>query len=100
MVVKLDTFRPECSHKIEENEEAHLLRTNDWMETHYFLEDMKVQRFYLTLTGEVRSWYESLRPIVIDCTVYKISSDSNTQNEEIQENNYFMHGDYLIMIKM
>ena len=27
-------FKPEFSGKPEENAEAHLLRTNDWMETH------------------------------------------------------------------
>ena len=46
-------FRPEFSGKPEEDAEMYLLRTNDWMET---------QRFCLTLTGEVRLWYESLRP--------------------------------------
>ena len=45
---------------------AHLLRTNDWMETHNFPQEAKVQRFCLTLTGEARLWYESLRPIEID----------------------------------
>ena len=35
------------------------------METRKFPEAVKVQRFCLTLTGEVRLWYESLRPIVI-----------------------------------
>ena len=44
----------------------HLLRTNDWMETHNFPEDVKVQRFCLTLTGEVRLWYESLQPIAVN----------------------------------
>ena len=48
--------------------EAHPLRSNDWMETHNFLEVIKVQRFCLTLTREARLWYESLRPIVIDWT--------------------------------
>ena len=36
--------------------------------THNFPEVRKVQRFCLTLTKEARLWYESLRPIVIDCT--------------------------------
>ena len=31
---------------------AHLLRTNDWMETNNFPEEAKVQRFCVTLTGE------------------------------------------------
>ena len=34
--------------------------------THGFQDNVKVQRFYLTLTGEARLWYESLRLINID----------------------------------
>ena len=45
--------------------EAHL-RTNDWMDTHAFQEGVKVQCFCLTLVGEARLWYESLRPINVD----------------------------------
>ena len=45
---------------------AHLLRTNDWMETHNFPEVANIQRFCLTLTSEARLWYETLRPIVGD----------------------------------
>ena len=36
---------------------------NDWMNTHKFLDQVKVQWFCLTLIGEARLWYESLRPI-------------------------------------
>ena len=61
-------FKPEFSGKPEEDVEAHLLRTNDWMETHNFPEVAKVQRFCLTLTGEARLWYETLRPIEVDWT--------------------------------
>ena len=49
-----------------EDAEAHLLRTNDWMDTHQFQEGVKVQRFWLTLAGETGLWYESLRPIDVD----------------------------------
>ena len=59
---------PEFSGKPEEDAEAHLLRTNDWMETHNFPEAAKVQRFCLILTGEARLWYETLRPIEADWT--------------------------------
>ena len=52
-------FKPEFSDKPEEDVEAHLLRTNDWMETHNFPEVAKVERFCLTLTGEARLWYET-----------------------------------------
>ena len=39
------------------------------METHNFLNDTKVRRFCLTLIGEARLWYESLRPIEMDCNI-------------------------------
>ena len=58
-------FKPEFSGK-PEDVEAHLLRTNNWMETHNLPEVAKVRRFCLTLTSEARLWYESLRPIVVD----------------------------------
>ena len=57
-------FKPEYSGKPDEDVEAHLLRTNDWMNTHDFPDNVKVQRFCLTLTGEARLWYASLEPIV------------------------------------
>ena len=33
------------------------------MEAHHFDEDIKVQRFCLTLLGEERLWYQSLEPL-------------------------------------
>ena len=48
--------------KPDKDVEAHLLRMNDWMNTHAFLDQVKVQRFCLTLIGEATLWYESLRP--------------------------------------
>ena len=59
-------FMPGFSGKPEGNEEAHLLRTNNWMNTHQFQEGIKFQRFCLTLVGEARLWHQSLRPINID----------------------------------
>ena len=56
-------FKPEYTGKPEEVVETHLLRSNDWMDTHDFHDQVKVQRFCLTLVGEARLWYESLRPI-------------------------------------
>ena len=47
-------FKPEFSGKPEEDEEACLLRTKNWMDTHQFQEDVKVQRFSLILVGEAR----------------------------------------------
>ena len=49
--------------------EAHLLRMNDWMDMHGFLDLVKVQRICLTLVGEARLWYKSLRPINVDWVV-------------------------------
>ena len=59
-------FKPEFVRKPNGDVEAHLLRTNDWMDTYAFPEDVKVQRYCLTLEGEARLWYESFGPIVLD----------------------------------
>ena len=59
-------FKPEYAGKPDEDVETHLLRINDWMDTHAFQEGDKVQRFCLTLVGEDRLWYESLKPIALD----------------------------------
>ena len=47
-------FKPEFSGKPDEDAEAHLLCTNDWMDTHHFIGGVKVQRFSLTVLGEAR----------------------------------------------
>ena len=57
-------FKPEFSGKPEEDAEAHLLCSNDWMNAHHFNDDVKVQRFCLTLLGEARfvvSLFRTLR---------------------------------------
>ena len=46
-------FKPEYAGRPDEDVEAHLLRTNDWMDTHEFPQ-VKIQRFCLTLVGEAR----------------------------------------------
>ena len=53
-------IKPDFSGKPEEDTEAHLLRTNDWMTTHDFPNNQKIRRFCLTLSGEARLWYETL----------------------------------------
>ena len=58
-------FKSEFTGKPEGDAETHLLRTNDWMDTHAF-QGVKVQRFCFTLVGEARFWTESLRPINVD----------------------------------
>ena len=68
-------FKPEFLGKPEEDAEAHILRTSDWMTKHHFLENIKVQRFCLMLVGEARLWYESLTLNQI----YKICSDNSIQ---------------------
>ena len=59
-------FKPEFSGKPDKNTEAHLLHTNDWMNAHHFIDGIKVQRFCLTLLGEARLWYQSLKTINAD----------------------------------
>ena len=59
-------FKPEFSGKAVEYAAVHLLKTNDWMDTYNFPEHIKVRIFCLTLTGEARLWYESLKPIDMD----------------------------------
>ena len=44
-------FKPEYSGKPEEDVEAHLLRTNDWMNRHDFPDGVKVQRFCFDIDG-------------------------------------------------
>ena len=50
-------FKPEFAGKPEDDAEAHFLHTNDWMDTKNLPDDVKVQRFCLTLIGEARLWY-------------------------------------------
>ena len=59
-------FKPIFAGKPDKDAEALLLRTSDWMDTHAFPEGVNVQHFCLTLVGEVRLWYGSLRPINVD----------------------------------
>ena len=59
-------FKPKYSGKPDKDAEAQLLRMNDWMDTHDLPDQVKVQRFCLTLVGEARLWYESLRLINVN----------------------------------
>ena len=47
-------FKPKFTGKLKEDAEAHLLCTNDLMDTHNFPDNVKIQRFWLTLIGEAR----------------------------------------------
>ena len=40
-------FKPDFSGKPDEDAEAHLLCTKDWMNAQHFVEGAKVQRFYM-----------------------------------------------------
>ena len=63
ILLNRSNFKPEFSGKPDKDAEAHLLCSNDWMNAHCFDEDIKVQRFCLTLIGEARLWYHSLEPL-------------------------------------
>ena len=66
MHLNWSNFKPESSGKPDEDAEAHLLCSNDWMNAHHFVDGVKVQRFCVTLLGEARLCYQSLEPINID----------------------------------
>ena len=59
-------FKPEFASKPDEDLEAYLLRTNNWMDTHAFPVGFKVQRFCFTSVDEARLWHKSLRAIAVD----------------------------------
>ena len=63
--LKWSHFKPEFSGKPDEDAEAHLLCTNEWMTTHHFVEGVKIQRFCLILLGKARLWYQPLEPFNI-----------------------------------
>ena len=65
-MVNWSHFKPEFMGKPEEDAEAHLLCTSDWMWTDNYEEIVKVDRFCLTLLGEARLWYETLNLGAID----------------------------------
>ena len=59
-MVNWSNVKPEFAGIPKEDAKVHLLHTNDWMRTHNFEENVKVQRFCLTPLGEARLWYETL----------------------------------------
>ena len=59
-------FKPAFADKPDEDLEAHLLGTNDWIDTHAFPEGVKIKRFCLTLVDEAKLWFELLRPIALE----------------------------------
>ena len=93
-------FKPEFSGKPDEDAEEQLNHTNDWINAHHFNEGVKVQIFCLTLLGEARLWYQSLEPINIDWQGLQIYLGNNTLKLVTLEDNYFMHGDLLILMRI
>ena len=92
-------FKPDFSGKLEEDMEAHLLRTNDWMTTHDYPDDQKVRRFCLTLSGEARLWYETLGTQQLDWTGLQDHFRQQYSNLAILENSISMPGDLSILMK-
>ena len=94
-------FKPEFSGKLEEDAEPHLLHSNDWMDAHCFNEDIKVQRFCLTLLGEARLWYHSLEPLGETTWVelQNLFRQSYSKLGNTCTNSYFMHGDLLHLMR-
>ena len=100
MHINWSHFKPEYSGKSEKDVEAHLLRTNDWMNTHDFPDNVKVQRFCLTLTREARTWYISLETIVM--TWPELLNQFRRQYSKLgnMREQIFMCGDHFIMMRM
>ena len=80
-MVNWSNFKPEFACKPGEDPEAHLLWKNDWMWTHNFEENVKVQRFCLTLLGEASLWYETLNLNNIECLQATIFKMGNTPEQ-------------------
>ena len=70
------------------------------MDTHRFQESNKVQRFCLTLRGEARLWYKSLRLINADWIELQNSFRQQYSKIGNTRNNYFIHGDLFILMKI
>ena len=94
-------FRPEFSGTPSEDAEAHLLRMEDWVTIHNFLEDQKVGRFCLTLTGEARLWYATLNvpQQQLNWDGLRERFRHNTPNLVIPKNNISTRGDLFNLMK-
>ena len=82
---KLVKFQTRIFRKPDEDAEAHLLHSNDWMKVHHFVEGVKVQRFCLTLLREARLWYQSLEPINVDWQKKILDKQQKQQKEYWQK---------------
>ena len=75
--------------------EVHLFCTDDWMSTHNFNEEDKVQRFCLTLLGEARLWYETLNPTANDWLALQNALGDDIQNWETPQSNTILMEKFL-----
>ena len=100
-VLNWSHFKPKYFGKPDEDAGAHLLRANDWVDTHGFQDHVKLPRFCLTLTGEARLWYELLRLINVDWlglqNIFRQQYYSKIGNTREQ---LFTLGDPFILMKM
>ena len=69
------------------------------MDTHAIPEGVKVQRFYLTLLGEVCLWCEPLRIIVLEGNGLQYQFRQQYLKVGSTRENYFMHGDHSTLMK-
>ena len=66
---------------------------NDWMDTHQFQEGV-------TLGGEERLWYESIRPIIVGWQGLQNQFRQQYSKTVTQKNSYFMHGNHFILMRI
>ena len=99
-MVNWSHFKPEFAGKPEEDAETHLPCTNYWMRTHNFSEENKVQRFCLTLLGEVRLWYKTLSPLLMTGQLSRMLLGDSIPNWAIPQSNTSTNGKVFILMKM
>ena len=99
-MVNWSNFKPEFAGKPEEEAEAHLLCINDWMQMYHFEENMKVDRFCLTLLGEAQLWYETLNLNHIDWLELQNSFRQQYSKLGNTPEQYSISGEVSILMKM
>ena len=72
------------------------------MEAHHFEEDIRVQRFCLTLLGEARLWYQSLEPLenTTWAQLQNLFRQRYSKLGNTRANSYSMHGDHSHLMKI
>ena len=71
------------------------------MNAHHFIDNVKVQRFCLTLLEEARLWFQSLEPSD-NITGPQLQNlfRQRYSNWVIHVNNYFMHGGHSLLMRI